>query len=445
VARLSDFLGKRPRLAYVNAALVVLILVLALGGAVRTLPAFRNVPIQSDFATYYLAAAVLNSDNPELYRDDLLEKAAAREGVQEFSPPYIYPPAFAALLRPVALLPYDVGKGFWFALNIGFLVLSSFLLVRLSGLPMRASSVVGSLVLVGLFPPVHQALDLGQVSPLLLLLCATSLAVTISPIRQGNRMEDGVAGFLLALAAMVKVFPGVLVPYGLVAKRLGLFAGSILGILLGLILGIFFGGGLANTVQYFSVALPAAYGERLDIVLLDNQSLSAFFMRLLTPTTVGVALLSKDSRYQVEFVRLADNRELALALTWLCSALVVGVTAWAVVQLVRKPVIPIRWAAGFSVILTAPLMLVSSAYYHLYVLLLIPLAVLVRVCNLSNRPAMLTAALLVYLLSVVQRYSNWLAVFSRSPWLVSFGLYAALLLWGAMIYLSLAGFNRTEQ
>lgn len=434
----APILGQHSSLVRANVGLVLAILILAVPGALRTLPSFRTTPAQVDFATYFLAASVLNSENPILYKDDLLAKEARNRDAQEYAPPYVYPPAFAALLRPLALLPFASAKRIWFVLNLAFLLVSVIPLVRLAGLPLHPLSIIVGLAVLALFPPLHQALDLGQVSLLLLVLCGTGLVLTMDSSGRHKQAWAGLGGILVAIGIMVKVIPGLIVPYGLLARRFGLFLGAVSGLFFFLVLGILLGGGVGNTIAYFTIALPAAYGARLSNIILDNQSFSAFFMRLLTPSTVTVALLNKDSLYTVELSRLGDNEPLALALTFMTTFAILALTAWGLIKLVGRPMTSLRWAVGFNLSLLAPMLVISTLYYHLYVLFLLPLAVLVRIGLQQRRPALWTVALVTYLLIVAQRYSNWLAVYTRSPLLVSLGLYAALLLWGSMMSLAFA-------
>ncbi len=88
-----------------------------------------------------------------------------------------------------------------------------------------------------------------------------------------------------------------------------------------------------------------------------------------------------------------------------------------------------------SMALLVSLLIASCTCYHMYVLLLLPLALLVRQsCRLRHR-GLLALALTVYVLAAAQRYAQWLVYWTSSAWPASFGLYAALLLWGALLWL----------
>ena len=112
----------------ITAALLVLILLLGLAGFARALPTLVRIPDQRalptlvripdqlDFGAYYVAARLINADLP-LYQPSSASSAAA--GVDQIPHSgYIYPPFFAAVLRPLAALPYRAAEGLWFGLNI---------------------------------------------------------------------------------------------------------------------------------------------------------------------------------------------------------------------------------------------------------------------------------------------------------------------------------------
>lgn len=172
-------------------------------------------PKSVDFAVYYLAGAILESGQPEINRQELLPELAAARGVHDFVVPYVYPPVFAAAKRLLARLPYSLAQYLWLAFNLACLGLATWLLVRLAGLPARWPWLAAGMAAVALFPPLHVALRLGQVGPLRLLLCTGCVYLVLRP---GQRSAAG-AGALVAVATMVKVFPGLLLPCLAVAKR----------------------------------------------------------------------------------------------------------------------------------------------------------------------------------------------------------------------------------
>lgn len=415
---------------YVNLALACLALLLAAPSAVQLARDLWAGPKSVDFAVYYLAAAILETDQPAIYRQELLPELAAAKGVADFAPPYVYPPVFAAALRPLARLPYALAQSLWLALNLAFLGLTTYLLVKLAGFPARWPLLLAGAIVIGLFPPVHLALRLGQVSPLLLLLCTGSLYLILQA--DPSHGEGAAAGILMALATMVKVSPGLLLLYLAATKRWRILAYALGGLVACLLLGVIWAGGLPNTLTYFRTVLPALYGQRLEIIHPDNQALPALFIRLFTPASYTVALLSKDDWRAITFTPLINSQGLATAASWASAGLLLLVTAVAGLRARARE----RLALVLAMALLVSLLIVSCTFYHMYVLLLLPLALLVRQSRRLQHRSLLALALVIYVLATAQRYANWLVFLTHSAWLATFGLYAALLLWGALLWLS---------
>lgn len=331
----------------------------------------------------------------------------------------------------LARLPYAPAQRLWLALNLVFLGLTTWLLVRLASLPARWPLLLAGAIAVGLFPPVHIALRLGQVSPLLLLLCTGSLYLILRP--DPSPGKDAADGILIALATMVKVSPGLLPVYLAATKRWRILAYALLGLGACLLLGIIWGGGPSNTVSYFRTVLPALYmasAWRSSIRM--TRRCRPFFTRLFTPASYPVALLSKDDWRAITFTPLVNSQILAEAASWGSTGLLLLATGLAGLRAATRE----RLALVLAMALLGSLLIVSCAFYHMYVLLLLPLALLVRhSCRLPHR-GLLALALVIYILAAMQRYANWLVFWTHSAWLAAFGLYAALLLWGALFRLA---------
>ena len=117
---------------------------------------------------------------------------------------FYYPPPFVLGILPFALLPGDAATWLWLGLSVAMLV------VAIAILPVRTSVRWATLLLAGLCWPVAYALKLGQVGPLLLLLFAI-----------GWRWLDrpGAVGLTGALGAIVKIQPGIVLAWALLARR----------------------------------------------------------------------------------------------------------------------------------------------------------------------------------------------------------------------------------
>lgn len=145
----------------------------------RTLPVVLN-GAPCDFLPYYQAAQhIVHGESPFL-----------ADG-------YIYPPLLAFLLTPLARLDYVVARTVWFAMSQLFLVASAVLLWRSFGRDWVSACLIAFVWAFG--GAAGEALAVGQVSPLLVLLVVVALCC--------QRSQRG-AGVALGFA--LKLFPGLL-------------------------------------------------------------------------------------------------------------------------------------------------------------------------------------------------------------------------------------------
>ena len=113
--------------------LVGVIVLLAVIGFVRVAPTLIAIPVQQDFGAYYVAASLLNQEVP-LYQWNT--PLADVRLVQVPQTGYLYPPFWATVLRPLALLPHPVAVRMWYGINIGAFVITMIILVRLFTVPL---------------------------------------------------------------------------------------------------------------------------------------------------------------------------------------------------------------------------------------------------------------------------------------------------------------------
>lgn len=125
----------------------------------------------ADFLAYYTGGTLIfHGHGSSLYSFPVIAHWEARMSFPLKMPggvsPFIYPPWFALLMAPLALLPYGMAYVLWFAANGVFAVFSLTALVRYVGLRREGGILV---TLLGLcFAPVFAAFAQGQVSLLLL-------------------------------------------------------------------------------------------------------------------------------------------------------------------------------------------------------------------------------------------------------------------------------------
>lgn len=208
-----------------------------------------------DFPTFYDAAvAVAEGKDPyDLRALRAIHGERGNPGRQLF--PYIYPPAFAVLLRPLTFLPFFTANRVWAGLSHLSLAASLVLLAR-GFLRHRAPAalqvaLLGSVAL--LFHPIASTLEHGQVNHFLLLLLLAFWMLR----RSGREVAAGVA---LGVAAVLKMSPALLVGYALVKRERKL---ALVAVASGAALwaASMAAGGVAPTFAFFGRALPAlGYG-----------------------------------------------------------------------------------------------------------------------------------------------------------------------------------------
>lgn len=163
-----------------------------------------------DFTCYYVGARVLEERPAGLYEAQTLLEVGRRLGLRPF--PYLYPPLFAWLLRPLSHLPYTDAVVFWTVLNAGLfaaLLLVAFLFLReLAGLRWALPALL-------LAPPLVVTLFLGQVNVLLLLFLLPVMRSSTGVGRWGEILR----GLGIALAAHLKPVWGLLLLFELFRKR----------------------------------------------------------------------------------------------------------------------------------------------------------------------------------------------------------------------------------
>jgi len=118
---------------------------------------------------------------------------------------YLYPPPFALAVAPLLLLPDDVARVVWFVAMAACLPAGAALL------PVRRDVRWLIVILGALDWPFLYSVKLGQVAPLLFLLFAAAW-------RWRDRRD--VLGAAIAIGTLVKVQPGLLIPWAAVTRRL---------------------------------------------------------------------------------------------------------------------------------------------------------------------------------------------------------------------------------
>ncbi|PZS02478.1 MAG: hypothetical protein DLM69_04000 [Candidatus Chloroheliales bacterium] len=313
-----------------------------------------------DFQAMFKAAGLLNQGNSPYNPTGLHQNS--------FASYYKYPPLFAGLLRPLALLDYDQALNWWRILNVGFLfaALGTLIASFSRRLPpwvaaatpatvltaVAAPASLALLFLASIYHPMIDALNYGQLDFVILLL----LTLTLAALRTNHPV---LAGVLLALAAALKLYPALLILYllwrrewrAVVGFGLGLFGWGLLGLALA---------GPAATATYLSQVLPLSGGTTAWV---ENQTLSGFVARLFTDR---LALEPFPSDLQL--------RSLLLGLISYAGAIFgLGVTLYLAGR--QQPRSSLNYALGFAATVSVSIMILPAAWLHYLVALLLPLGV----------------------------------------------------------------------
>jgi hypothetical protein len=314
-------------------------------------------PEVDDFRQFRRGAVdLLQVGDPYATRADPAAEAQRDPGTVDESGErgFKYPPVFAYLFQPFGLLEHRMGQLLWFGANLLMLGALIALCIRLSGslLARRYWGVVGLGTLLA--PPTRLSLQLGQVSILMaLLLVAVGLLAWRRP---------ALAGLLLALTSMIKLYPALLGVYFLLRgpRRVAWWS-------------------LVWAITLVAVFIPIYgiehYRTFAEVVILSsnhpytaefNLSLVAFWNRIFTPSPYAVPLL--------------DAPLLARGLTILSSLLALGVCLFTRARRDDRQ----RYLLEYSLWLCA--MLILSPINGSYNLLLLLLPLLVILARLEQTP-----------------------------------------------------------
>jgi alpha-1,2-mannosyltransferase len=343
--------------------------VLALGGVSlgRTISLLSGGAVPVDFATFYLAGRMALTDPTRLHDAQALvdleartaaNPAAAVYAVGDWAPPYAYPPFFAAVLTPLARLPFETAATIWRAGVVLCLVGCIPLLGQLArvesgqGVPAWRTWGLGVLALL-FFNPAHETLLLGQIGALILVLSSAGLVC----MQKRTFTWDTAGGILLGLATAVKVFPGVFLLYALARRRWGAVAGGAAAFVGCFLLGGVTLGGTGGvwlmSWNYYASGLFHTYAERINSMVAGNQAITAWFINQLGET------------------RLASSLGLGMVLA-------IGLATCVIAFLGRKSQNQRDWLLEVSLVALLPILIPSIICAHSYVLALFSLAVLIR-------------------------------------------------------------------
>ena len=350
---------------------LVLVVLALVAGAYNLGQALFGPRLGQDFTAYYVAGRLIRvGDAPEMYgSQEEFQRQADRFGVTgpeaegdrdgdvggyDSVEPFLYPPVAAVALLPASLLPLSASKPAFLLVNLGAQFLAIWVLFSDRAPPSRRVLVIsGWCALLVLFP-FFWGLYLGQANSLVFLACALALR----RLRRGDQLG---AGAWIAVAALIKVFPVVLLVLLLLKRQYRAVAASILtmAVLSLLALPVV---GITTFQRFFTEVVPEITSRVEPFV--RNQGISGTLNRLFT-----------DNPY-VDPVLQADD--LVRPLTTLLGLAVVALTIWFTTR--RPPAVeaaPTRLDLEWGLWLTMAVLVSTISWEHYVVFLLfawLPLA-----------------------------------------------------------------------
>jgi hypothetical protein len=241
--------------------------------------------------------------------------------IYEEFPDYLYPPLFLVLLSPLTQIPIGVAGFIWVTVKFGAFVFATGMAWRVAthrqeDLPPPAAVLVVLLVIR------FYANDMGHgnVNALILLLIALSLWMY-------RRNRDWLAGASIALAASIKVTPGIFILYYAFKRSWRAFAASLLfmGVWLAVAPSLFLGWSRNYRMlsQWHDHVTKPYLAEGQVHLIHMNQNLAAAFQRLLRNQdpavieTENVAIVNLPLSWVRALTLIAQLSVLAL-LIWGC-------------------------------------------------------------------------------------------------------------------------------
>ncbi len=414
---LSHLSGRARARNVVATGLLVLTSLFALVGFARMLAAMVMTQQQIDFAAYYVAGRLLNVGMPLYHFDALNPTALGIAGINYTD--YLYPPFFAALLRPLALLPYHTAELVWLALNILLYLGNCVLVARL--LRMTPLTTVLFVCCGLLLPAVYDTMLLGQVSLLVNLLL---LGVLYALLRfKHPLMGEIVAGVLFGLAVAIKIYPAVFGLLLLAERRYRILAAAAATVAATFGIGVLAGGGWRTTYEWISTIAPLI-SVRPSVP--SNQSLRGVLERLVGETYFLLPVPDSDAGAAVWLHPVVPNPALGSIIGALLTAAFVIATAWRLF-LYEREAGETELLLRASLVITLMLLITPMVWDLYYVHLLLPLLLLLN--RARNNQSLQSPLLLACLLIALQHYWGYMVLRVPSPLLTLFGFLGVLALW----------------
>ena len=256
--------------------------------------------IRYDYQRAFYAAGTAVLEHQSLYASALhqLETKASSPSLSPYERahtyiPYLYPPPYALFLAGLSAMPYEAAARVFYWINVAFLVLIALLIGYALGSRRRwflASALVFA-ALVG-FTPIRSTLNLGQADLVILVLATAGLAVSESLVVVPTSLKPWrsvVGGIFLGAAAVIKVYPGVILVLMLLRRQYRLVASALATVAVLMAVGVAVLGP-GSFIDYLHASRLAAHP--LVVAFPFAFGLMAFAYRALTATPYATPLIA---------------------------------------------------------------------------------------------------------------------------------------------------------
>jgi len=319
----------------------------------------------SDFTQDYIAANSLRDGN-SLYGEDVTRLANEILGFDEV--PNFHPPFNALLFLPLSILTYKTAYIVLGAISIILLLLINYLIVR--GLEFSGEWFLNITIFTLFWYPVIYCLGIGQSS----MIIAACLIGGWFCLRSE---KEYVAGFLFAIATLMKLFPGLVLLYLVMSKNWRSFLAMIFFIILGL------------SVTALVVGLEDMWTYAIIIISKDVDEWGGF---VLNHSVSGIITRSfgEHTGWTEPLIQIPHIN--SLLIIFLNSAILIYTILKMRVMAIKKELSDYV----FSLTIVAMLLLSPITWGHIFPVLILPIGLLLR--EYLNEPSSRKLRLLLIIL-----------------------------------------------
>lgn len=223
-----------------------------------------------DFVNMYQTAKWTHEDLSRIYADN------EASGLGRF----FYGPVMLVLIKPLGKLSFAAAKSVWVGLQLLSYCLFWILIHRLFP-PLNKTMLGWLLVWVVSINPIHNNFQSNNIQ----LMLAVMLLLSEVWASGGNKTRQFLAGFLVALAGTIKIFPLFIVVFYFLTKARSVRSGIVLGLSFALVAPVLVFGysDTLNLFQGFYQNLASYHRENDLIKIVDILCLPSLFARILMP------------------------------------------------------------------------------------------------------------------------------------------------------------------